>query len=41
VTNRHISAGLDLNETEESLCGLEYPDEVDYSPTAKGAVALD
>ncbi|KAK3378737.1 ammonium transporter AmtB-like domain-containing protein [Lasiosphaeria ovina] len=39
--DKHIHEGLDLNETEESLAGLEYPDEVDYTPTAKGNIALD
>ncbi|KAK4110962.1 Rh-like protein/ammonium transporter [Canariomyces notabilis] len=39
--DKHIHEGLDLNETEESLAGLEYPDEVDYTPTDKGTIALD
>lgn len=32
-----------MNETEEFLSGMEYPDELDYSPTPapRGVLALD
>ncbi|KAK3352665.1 ammonium transporter AmtB-like domain-containing protein [Lasiosphaeria hispida] len=39
--DKHIHEGLDLNETEESLSGLEYPDEEDYAPTPNGILALE
>ncbi|KAK3324014.1 ammonium transporter AmtB-like domain-containing protein [Cercophora scortea] len=40
--DKHISEGLDFNETEESLAGLDYPDELDYTPmTNKGSIALE
>ncbi|KAK1834271.1 ammonium transporter AmtB-like domain-containing protein [Podospora conica] len=39
--DKHINEGLDLNETEEFLGGMEYPDEVDYTPTPKGILTLD
>ena len=38
---RYINEGLDMNETEEFLSGMEYPDEVDYTPTPKGLINLE
>lgn len=40
AVDEHVMAGLDFNETEESLCGLAHPGEEDYTPMSK-AVHLD
>ncbi|KAK3400040.1 ammonium transporter AmtB-like domain-containing protein [Sordaria brevicollis] len=41
AVDKHISQGLDMNEVEEFLGNLEYPDEADYTPTNKGNISLE
>jgi len=38
--DKHVAAGLDMNQTEESLFDCSYPDEVDYAPVDGGSIAL-
>ncbi|OIW35689.1 Rh-like protein/ammonium transporter [Coniochaeta ligniaria NRRL 30616] len=38
--DKHVAAGLDMNQTEESLFDCSYPDEVDYAPVEGGSIAL-
>lgn len=38
--DKHIAAGLDTNQTEESLFDFSYPDEVDYAPVDRGIIEL-
>ncbi|RYP05169.1 hypothetical protein DL764_003990 [Monosporascus ibericus] len=38
--NDEISAGLDMVQTEETLCDMPNPDEEDYSPMANGNIEL-
>lgn len=37
---RHIAAGLDTHETEETLCDYQHPDEDDYCPLDGGSLEL-
>ncbi|KAB5581137.1 ammonium transporter AmtB-like domain-containing protein [Coniochaeta sp. 2T2.1] len=38
--DKHIAAGLDMHQTEESLFDCSYPDEVDYVPVETGSIEI-
>ncbi|KAJ9148870.1 Ammonium transporter [Pleurostoma richardsiae] len=40
AVDKHVAAGLDMNETEEGLSNILYPDEEDYTPMDKGPIQL-
>jgi hypothetical protein len=40
IAYRHVAAGLDTNETEETLCEYLHPDEEDYAPVEGDSVIL-
>ncbi|KAI1502487.1 ammonium transporter AmtB-like domain-containing protein [Biscogniauxia marginata] len=40
ATNEEITSGLDLAQTEETLCDEPHPEEEDYSPVSKGTIEL-
>lgn len=41
ATDKHIAAGLDTHETEETLCEYQHPDEDDYCPLDGGSLELE
>ncbi|KAI1254660.1 hypothetical protein MGN70_003674 [Eutypa lata] len=38
--NEEIISGLDMIQTEETLCDMQHPDEEDYSPMSKGNIEI-